>query len=239
MNDVVVQEDEEPVADLQRHGVLGKPIVGIEVVTHDHRGQGALAAKPLPAPKAPTPAARARHNLTHLPPEDWCPFCRGARKANLPHRKVSRRTGREVPLLCGDYGHFRNQQDDDLASMLVLKLYPVGLFFACLISQKGLDLGVIKLVADFIKQAGLLKFVYRSDREPAILTMLESAVALSGREGAKANPYDGKDDGDRISELDPADIPKVEEVQEAVEESTPVQAVPEHTHTHTSRGTRQ
>ena len=179
----VVHEVAEPTVDISKYAVCNDPIVGVDVVTHDHRGSGALAAKPLPAPRAPTPAARRRHNLTHLPPEDWCPFCRGARKANLPHRKVSRRTGREVPLLCGDDCHVRNTQDDDLASILVLKLFPVGMFFASVIGEKGLDLGIIKLVSDFIKNCGLLKFVYKSDREPAILTMLEAAVALSGREG--------------------------------------------------------
>ena len=151
---MVAQADEEPVADIQKHAVAGEPIVGVEVVTYDQRGPGAIAAKPLPAPKAPTPAARARHNLSHLPPEDWCPFCRGARKANLPHKKVSSKTGREVPLLCGDYAHFRNQQDEDIASMLVLKLYPVGLFFASIVGQKGLDLGIIKLCPSSLSMQG-------------------------------------------------------------------------------------
>ena len=123
-----------------------------------------------------------------------------------------------------------NHQDEDLASILVLKLHPFGLFFASFIGQKGLDLGIIKLVADFIKQSGLIKFVYRSDREPAILAMIESAVALSGREGTKAPSSDDDTDGDRISEIDPADVPSAEAVDNAVQESTPILAVPEHSH---------
>ena len=156
----VAHDEAEPTVDISKYAVFNDPIVGVDVVTHDHRGPGALAAKPLPAPKAPTPAARRRHNLTHLPPEDWCPFCRGARKANLPHRKVSRRTGREVPLLCGDYCHVRNSQDDDLASILVMKLFPVGMYFASVIGEKGLDLVIIKPASTSIeKHCGVLTFV--------------------------------------------------------------------------------
>ena len=68
--------DEEFVADLKGVAVLGEPIVGVELVTLDANGPGALAAHALASPNEPTPAAMAAHNLTHATYEDWCPVLR-------------------------------------------------------------------------------------------------------------------------------------------------------------------
>ena len=57
-----------------KQAVLGDPIIGTDIVVKDDRGQGALSPRALPSPKEPTPAERERHNLTHQPPECWCPF---------------------------------------------------------------------------------------------------------------------------------------------------------------------
>ena len=56
----------EPVVDvevknLKDFAVLGEPIVGIDKVVLDDRGQGALPPKMMPSPNEPTPAARALH----------------------------------------------------------------------------------------------------------------------------------------------------------------------------------
>ena len=47
---------------------LDDPIVGTDVKVWDaNTGQGARGARAMPEPKAPTPAAAAKHRLTHLP----------------------------------------------------------------------------------------------------------------------------------------------------------------------------
>ena len=71
----VVEAEDDFVRDLKGVALLGDPIVGVEIVTLDERGPGAVAARALPSPNEPTPAARAAHNLTHAKSEDWCPFC--------------------------------------------------------------------------------------------------------------------------------------------------------------------
>ena len=58
---------DDQVADLKAHAALGEAIVGVEAVTFDARGQGALSPRALPAPKEPSQAERDRHNLTHMP----------------------------------------------------------------------------------------------------------------------------------------------------------------------------
>ena len=76
----------DDVEDLKGVAVVGDPIVGVEVVTLDERGQGARSPRLLPSPKEPTPAARAIHNLTHMPYEAWCPCCVACRRPNSHHR---------------------------------------------------------------------------------------------------------------------------------------------------------
>ena len=104
---------DDVVHDLKGVAVWGDPIVGTDVVTYDERGPGALVATPLPSPKEPTPAARERHNLTHVPYEDWCPFCVASRRPNSHHRK-RHHDDRTQPLLLGDYAFVRNTGDDHL-----------------------------------------------------------------------------------------------------------------------------
>ena len=116
---------DDVVHDLKGVAVLGDPIVGTDVVTYDDRGPGALVATPLPSPKEPTPAAREKHNLTHVPYEDWCPFCVAARRPNCnPHKRQL--DDRMQPLLLGDYAFVRNTGGDQLTPILIVRLKPYG-----------------------------------------------------------------------------------------------------------------
>ena len=109
---------DEQVIDMKANAVLGEPIVGVEAITFDGRGQGALAPRPLPAPKEPTAAARERHNLTHMPYAGWCPCCVACRGPN-DHHRLALKYPREQPLLVGDYAFIRNTGDDQLVCVLV------------------------------------------------------------------------------------------------------------------------
>ena len=59
-----------------------------------------------------------------------------------------------------------------------------------MVDRKGTDDDLISRVSNFITETGLVKFAYRSDREPAILTLFEESVRLSGREGRKLEKGD-------------------------------------------------
>ena len=100
----------------------------------------------------------------------------------MPHLQ-SKQDSRDIPLLVGDYGFIRDSDDQDCTTTLVLKLYPFKLFFSCVVAAKGPDTMVVTRLAQFIKDAGLTHFAYRSDREPAIMAMIEEACARSGRRG--------------------------------------------------------
>ena len=168
---------------VQQQDVLwGEPIVGVEQVTLDENGPGARDATAPITPKAPTRAQRERHFLTHLPYAAWCPFCVAARRPNS-HHQHSHEHERELPLLVADYGFLRDEQDQDMVSMLVIKVYPYKLVFATVVDVKGPDPAVVDRVARFIKESGLVRFSYRADREPAVQSLLEEAIKKSGRHG--------------------------------------------------------
>ena len=165
--------------------MMGEPIVGIERVIYDETtGPGALQAKPLKSSQAMSAEQRDIHDLTHLPYHPGCEICVSCRRPNTHHQSL-KNSERTVPLMVGDYCFPKHNDDSDPMTVLVIRVYPYKLFFACSVSTKGRDPHVINRLARFIKECGLLHFTFRSDREPAIVSMMEEAVALSGRRGTK------------------------------------------------------
>ena len=90
------------------------------------------------------------------------------------HKRADEST-RTIPLLVGDYGFIRSSLDDKstLQTILVLRLYPYKFRFSTVVPVKGLDQMVAHRVARFIRDAGLVHFAYRSDREDALTSLLE------------------------------------------------------------------
>ena len=68
------------------------------------------------------------------------------------------------------------------ATVLVLKLYPYKVFFACVVPAKGAEPSVVSRLALFIKEMGLIHFAYRSDREPTVKALIEEACRMAGRQ---------------------------------------------------------
>ena len=89
-------------------------------------------------------------------------------------------------MLVGDYGFIRSSHDSkaDLQTVLILRVLPYKLNFATIVPVKGIDQLVAARVARFIREAGLVHFAYRSDRELAITALLEEAIRISGRRGS-------------------------------------------------------
>ena len=143
------------------------------------RGSG---SKTISTTRGPYGGSAQLHNLTYLPYCSLCPHCVVCRRPNTQHR-VSQ-DGRTIPLLVWDYGFVRNTQDENLVTLLVMRLYPYGLYFSCVVDVKGPDPVASERLAHFIKSAGLLHFAYRSDKEPAIVALIEDACKRAGRPGA-------------------------------------------------------
>ena len=134
-----------------------------------------------------TDAKKAVHALTHLPFHPGCPFCVTARRANVQHR-TSHEGQRTIQFLVTDYGYGRDSNDEIMATVLVVRLYPYNVVFATIVEKKGSYPAIVKQVATWIQEAGLVHFTYRTDMEEAIRDLLEANVRESGRPGRPLDP---------------------------------------------------
>ena len=185
-------------------------ISGEGIVTLDEHGPGAIQPKEIAAPREMSTAERERHFAAgHLPYDPRCEICSSCKKPNVPHVK-SHESERTIPLLVGDYAFMKDGADDENVTVLVMKLYPFKLFFACVVPSKGSDPLVVARLCRFIQECGLLHFAYRSDREPSIVSLIQDACAMAGRNGVKIHAVE-----------DEAAEPEVDRARVAV---------PEHSH---------
>ena len=136
----------------------------------------------MPEPLMPSKAVVDSHNLTHWPYRSWCPHCVAARRPNSHHRRRASAARRTVPLLCADYCFVRDNEDEALATCLVCKFEPSNLMLSTVVDEKGNDESTINRLAQYIKESGYMHIVYRSDQEPSIRALFESAAKQLGRQ---------------------------------------------------------
>ena len=141
--------------------------------------------------------------------------------------------------MVGDYCFVRSTGDDALTCVLVLKLYPVRIYYACGAVRKGCDDSVIKNVSKCITDVGLTHFCLRPDREPAILALLDAVCLATGRRGDKIDASEDSDGAcepgpDHVFDLNAADVPDAEKPPTSQEQIQPAEGaviwVPEHSH---------
>ena len=111
------------------------------------------------------------------------------RRANDQHRR-SHEDARTIPLLVADYCFLKTSGEEKLQPVLVMRLYPYMIFFACVVEHKGSDPLVIRRVAKFLHAVGLYHFAYRCDRGLSINSMIESACLEAGRRGFRVKTDD-------------------------------------------------
>ena len=88
-------------------------------------------------------------------------------------------------MLSADYG-FISDPGGALVSILVATVAPFGVTFATVVPGQGPVPEVVRQLATWIQECGLVHFVYRTDREHSITDLLKESVRESGRQGA---PY--------------------------------------------------
>ena len=155
------------------------PLLGEEQVSAED-GSVVRDVKGMPAPRQPSRDEVARHNITHLPYRSWCPHCVASRRPNSHHRTSKHRASRSIPVFVADYCFVR-QPNEDLLTGLVGKLYPSHAIFSSACDVKGPKDDVVSRLAEFLKNSGVTKLVYKSDQEPAIRAALEAALKQIGR----------------------------------------------------------
>ena len=93
--------------------------------------------------------------------------------------------------MVGDYCFAKRSGDECTVTGLVIKVYPYKLICGCIVQSKGPDPLVVARLAQLIKDAGLVHCAYRSDKEPAIIAMIQEACARAGRRGVRVIQDDG------------------------------------------------
>ena len=142
----------------------------------------------------------------------------------------------QLPLLVADYAFVRNSLDAVLLKLLVVRVYPFGLWFVTVVDRKGVDDSIIQRLADFITETGLVHYAYRSDREPATVKLFQEACRECGRAGQDVTPE--KDPNVSASDgliydmtASSADIGEADLHEDEPKTRSPVvTGVPEHSH---------
>ena len=93
-----------------------------------------------------------------------------------------------MPLLVADYCQVCGRKDEELATIMVARLYPSKALLAVYEDQKRVDDHVITRLAAFIRDTGYTKAVYKSDQASSMRAMLEQAFRRSGRHVECDNP---------------------------------------------------
>ena len=98
--------------------------VGTDDEVDMETGSCVRQARGLPEPYSPSPAERARHNLTHWPYRSWCEHCVRSRRPNSRHIFSPSSSERTVPVFVADYCYLRDSRDEDLAEVFCWPTLP-------------------------------------------------------------------------------------------------------------------
>ena len=128
----------------------------------------------------------------------WCPICVATKRPNHHHRRY-KSPERRIPFVVADYGYARNSGEDNLICILVIKIYPFGLFWAAVGEGTSLhDENVARRIAGLFQNPGLLQIAFRSDQEATLTSMFDAACRLSWR---KPLPITAEQEGAAVEAL--------------------------------------
>jgi hypothetical protein len=172
----------------QNQGVLpaepGHPARGVLSDEPEHPADEAREAKPARDPGAPTQAMRDAHAATHLPFRSWCDECVQGRRDAPPHCRSKRAAG-EVPEVAFDYAFVRRDDEEEVATLLVMRDRDSKAVRAWVLERKGADLTetVHRAVAGVRELGYRGRVLIRTDGEPALVA-LRNAITQALPDGA-------------------------------------------------------
>ena len=142
----------------------------------EHPAEEARAARPARDPGAPTQADRDAHAATHLPFRSWCAECVQCRADAPPHYRTKRAAG-EVPEVAFDYAFVRRDDEEAVATLLVMRDRDSKAIRAWALQHKGVDLAetVNRAVAGVHELGYRGRVLIRTDGEGA-LKALRNAI---------------------------------------------------------------
>jgi hypothetical protein len=150
----------------------------------EHPAEEARAARPARDPGAPTQAERDAHSATHLPFRSWCDECVQGRRDAPPHCRTKRGAG-EIPEVAFDYAFIRRDDEEEVATLLVMRDRDSKALRAWVLERKGVDMAetVNRAVAGVRELGYRGRVLIRTDGEPALLA-LRNAITQALPDGA-------------------------------------------------------
>ena len=129
-------------------------------------------------PFQPTQKEVEEHELTHLPPRDWCPWCVRGRGLSAAHSRSVRPAGeRTIPCVVMDYffmGRDGSEEEERRnVPILAVRDRDTRYTFAHVVPSKGADEHTVEQVVRDLKRLGHRQLALKSDQEPAILALKE------------------------------------------------------------------
>ena len=144
----------------------------------EHPAEEARAARPSRDPGAPTQAERDAHSATHLPFRSWCDECVQGRRDAPPHCRTKRGAG-EIPEVSFDYAFIRRDDEEEVATLLVMRERDSKSIRAWALEHKGVDMAetVNRAVAG-VQQLGYRgRVLIRTDGEAALKSLRNAITA--------------------------------------------------------------
>ena len=203
--------------------VLGEDGEGDLVVEdgedHDNEERVPRIARP---PREPSQQEREQHEVSHLPPRDWCAHCRRGRGVRGAHHR-GQEGHHEYPIISMDYAYIGSSPEDDdrlyveaktrtdrgeepvedevpKGSVCTLVVYDSrsGGIWGIHVDKKGVSSRVQAKVLEVLNTLGYKRIVLKSDQEPSMAALKRSVQQLweMGEVTTEDSPaYDPKSNG--------------------------------------------
>jgi hypothetical protein len=121
-------------------------------------------------PKEPSDEERRSHELTHLPYRSWCYSCVAGTSKEDPHKRQAKVY--TIAEVGADYCFIGRTEDQELATILVLTIMPLGASGAIQVVRKGADEYTVSSFLHYLDLWGVSEVVLKSDQEPSIAAVL-------------------------------------------------------------------
>ena len=134
---------------------------GPELEVEQGVGQEARAAKTLASPKQPTQREIDEHNISHLPPRNWCAHCVRGRAVSTPHRSLPDEE-RRLPTVSMDY-YFMGQDEEKALPLLAVRDHWTRRTFTTVVRCKGADEHAVKWLQGVMERCGYKRMLFKCD----------------------------------------------------------------------------
>ena len=138
-----------------------------------------IRVRALRKPTEPSRADREKHELTHLPFEEWCRHCVMARSQCAPHRKSKKHSdAKEVPVMSGDFCFMGREEQVGTNPIFVMRDHATRKTFAHMVvgkstSREEYSAYLVNAVLRDIEHMGHKKMVFKTDQESAMVALQE------------------------------------------------------------------